>query len=217
MKKQTQTKKTTKQQAPDTLVVLLLDNTGSMQACKLEALSGYNAYFDSLRKEQLGNLRISVVQFNSIITNPLYNDVLLDEVKPMTDAQYLPVGNTPLYDAMGKLMESTEAKAKKRKVLFVTLTDGEENSSSRWTLAKLQAKMKQCEKKLKWTFVHLGVGAAGWEALQTVARGTQSFANVLKTRQKDLKRSMARAAAGTMSYASSMDQEVVMGFWKGKP
>lgn len=188
-----------------TLVAFLLDRTGSMDQCRDETIKGFNGYLDELKKQKLGDLRFTLTQFDSIAVEVIHNAVPLAQVKRLTEETYEPRANTPLYDAIGRTIRETEkAAGDKYKVLFVTLTDGEENASSEWTDASVKALIKEKEDKAKWTFAYIGVGLNGFTATQRVAAGTMSASNVMRSSHKGTKRAYSRFAAATALYAHNV-------------
>jgi len=205
--------KTTPQAKKSTLVVFLLDRTGSMSACKAETISGFNAYIDELKKLK-DSVRFTLVQFDSQGIDTLHDAVKLDEVDRLTDKTYEPRAATPLYDAMGKTIHGVKEGA--AKVLFVSLTDGEENASSEYSFKSVNALIKEKE-KANWTFAHIGVGLAGWATGNQIYAGTQSLANNLKSSHKDTKVMYDKLARATFGYATSASGQCVSTkFWAGK-
>lgn len=202
-----------------TLVAFLLDRTGSMEDCKTETIKGFNSYVDNLRKEKENkDMLFTLTQFDSQSIDIIHAGVPLKDVENLTDTSYEPRGFTPLYDAIGKTVRATQTKAGvKYKVLFVTLTDGEENSSTEWTLKSVNALIKEMESKHAWTFAHIGVGITGWDAVKRYSVGTVSVGNILRTDQGDEEVMYARLAANTKSYARSTSnvEASASGFFTG--
>lgn len=215
MKKTSKTKPAKPENKP-TLVAFLLDRSQSMLACKSETISGFNAYVDQLKKQDLADMRFTLTQFNSMGIDLVHNAVPLAKVDQMTNISYLPRANTPLYDAIGRTVRATQLKAgDKYKVLFVTLTDGEENSSSVFNLESIRALIKEMEDKHNWTFAHIGVGADGWSAARSYSFGTMSASNVMMADAGDEKQTYDRFAGQTMRYAGSIASATcsVQNFW----
>lgn len=184
-----------------TLVAFLLDRSGSMENCKQETIKGFNGYIDTLRDKKAESVVLTLTQFDTIGIDILHDAVSLKSVAKLNDESYEPRGGTPLYDAMGQTIRATEKSAgSKFKVLFVTLTDGQENSSAEWNEQTIKSLIRQKEENDHWTFVHIGVGANGWDAVQRVAVGTRSFSNVLKIDPKDTKKTYARMGQMTANY-----------------
>lgn len=200
-----------------TLVCLLLDRTGSMQLCKDETIKGFNGYIAELKKQRASDMRFSLTQFDSISVDLIHDAVPMSQAMPLTTETYEPRGATPLYDAIGGTIRATEKKAGASKVLFVTLTDGQENASSEWNENSVRDLIKSKEDKDHWTFVHIGVGANGWRAVANYAMGTSGVANVMNIQHDQTRAAYRSMACATANYCSSAGAggQSVTGFWKG--
>ncbi|PDT15882.1 hypothetical protein CO670_15405 [Rhizobium sp. J15] len=109
---------------------ILLDRSGSMAARWVETIGSLNAYVDGLKTEKATKkTEVTVAAFDD--RDPFkvlrkgakasdWMDINNDEVQPR--------GMTPLYDAIGKLIESIRTDAPK-KATIVIITDGAENCS----------------------------------------------------------------------------------------
>ncbi len=141
----------------------LLDRSGSMSHLQAAVVDGFNDFVDEHRNAE-ARTRLTLVQFDG--EDPyevLVDGKRLDQVRPLRHGQYQPRGMTPLYDAMGSLIDAAELRISDRdsrgKVaedqLVVVFTDGMENASSRWDRTEIFARI--AEKKAEgWTFVYLG-------------------------------------------------------------
>lgn len=189
-----------------------------MASCKDETIKGFNGYIDTLRDKKSEQIVFTLTQFDSIGVDIIHDGTPLKSVAKLNDETYEPRGSTPLYDAMGKTIRATEHSAgSKYKVLFVTLTDGQENCSSEWNDQTIKDLIKEKEGKSHWTFVHIGVGSNGWDAVHRMSSGTISASNVLKIDPKDTKKTYRRMSAMTMSYSadSSNVMRCATNVWKG--
>lgn len=188
-----------------------------MQTCMSETISGFNGYIAKIRQDLPGTARFSMAQFDSIAFEEMYNESPLGSVRNLTIETYQPRANTPLYDAIGKMIRANQHLSGQYKVLFVTLTDGEENASSEWTQEKVRALIKEMEDNHHWTFAHIGVGIDGWKSMSQLAMGTQSFSNVLRTSHRNAKSDYGAMAAMTKSYAhnTSAGGQSVQSVWSG--
>jgi uncharacterized protein YegL len=204
MKKTTNKKSTTTPANKPTLVAFLLDRSGSMDQCLAETIRGFNGYIKELRDKEDGTMRFTLTQFDSIGIDILHNADPLKEVKELNPENYSPRGYTPLYDAIGRTIRQTEKQAaSKYKVLFVSLTDGLENSSTEWTSDSVKVLIKIKEEKDHWTFAYIGVGPQGWLATSKLAHGTIGASNVLCATHQDTGKVYAQFAGVTRSYACS--------------
>jgi len=203
----TKTKKKTteaKTENKPTLVAFLLDRSGSMQKCKDETIKGFNSYIEQLRAKDKGTMRFTLTQFDSEAVDLIHDAVPLKDVRKLTDETYTPRSFTPLYDAIGRTIRATEAKTTgEYKVLFVTLTDGQENASTEWNSDSIKVLIKSKEDKAHWTFAYIGVGIQGWAATSTIAAGTSGASNVLRSSHQNTGKAYARFAGATVAYACS--------------
>jgi Mg-chelatase subunit ChlD len=144
---------------------ILLDRSGSMESMRSDVVGGYNNFIAEQRGLH-GRARVTLVQFDS--QDP--QEVLLDAVRierapDLAAATFVPRGGTPLLDATAMLVESVRGRLAVRKTLgrveeeivFVTVTDGEENQSVRSSLEDVR-NLVDAGRKDGWNFVYLGAG-----------------------------------------------------------
>jgi uncharacterized protein YegL len=133
------------------------DHSGSMSGLRTEAMNDYNNIVKQLKKssEQEGiDTIVSSVTFGiaSAVKREAINSSLnaVELLKSYTTG-----GSTPLFDAVGELIEIMESApdANDDSVIFLiqVVTDGEENSSGKWK-SKLSDKIKQLQATDRWTF-----------------------------------------------------------------
>jgi uncharacterized protein YegL len=142
-----------------TLIVSILDRSGSMSSIIEDAIGGFNEFLKNQKKLD-DDASMSVVLFDDRY-ELLYNNVDLKEVKKLTRKEWSPRGMTALYDAIGKTIndvdsELSKLKKKKRpnKILVAIVTDGLENASTEFTHSDIQKLIKKKEKE-DWQFVYL--------------------------------------------------------------
>src|SRR3970282_3051826 len=106
-----------------TLVIFLLDETGSMESYKEATINGFNEYLQSLKKDGKDTL-FTLTRFNSDKIETPYSAVPISEVEELTDETYRPDAMTPLYDAIAKTVRRTEEalKGTRRKPKLVLVT-----------------------------------------------------------------------------------------------
>jgi len=189
-----------------------------MASVKQETIGGFNGYLDELlKKPESKNIRFHFTQFDTVSIDTLCDCVPLSKVEKLTDKTYEPRGGTPLYDAIGKTVRAIQDKANGYKVMFVTLTDGEENSSSEWTSDTIKTLIKEKEDKDKWTFSYIGVGPDAWAANERLAAGTSGISNVLRaTRGKNTRRAYDMMAHATMKVSHSVGGQCVNSIYDGQ-
>jgi hypothetical protein len=196
----------------ETLVCVVLDETGSMMSNKPAAISGFNEYLQGL-KSRKETILFSLTKFNSERIEKVHECIPVKEAKELTDKSYQPNANTPLYDAVAKTIKSTESESgKNSKVLFVILTDGEENASQEYKRDDVFKLIKEKEGS-GWTFVFLGANQDAWVIGYQL--GLNSKWNTLTYDPKDIPLAYRTLYAGTCSYLSN-NSEVSDSFFKEK-
>jgi len=135
-------------------IVCLLDQTGSMVSKWKDTIGGFNVFLKE-QKAQKGELRFSLTLFNSLEIEKRYVDKDIQKVEKLTEKNYVPIGATPLWDAIGQTIQELK---QKKDLLFIIITDGEENMSKEYTSTSVKNLMKDKEKKQGWKFMYLGVG-----------------------------------------------------------
>lgn len=128
--------------------VLILDRSGSMEACLADTIGGFNAF---LREQAVEGGTLSLVLFDHEYTL-VYDKKPIGEVEPLTDKTFVPRGATALLDAIGKTIKAIEPN---RKPIVAILTDGQENSSHKFTKAHVRDLITERQDK-GWTFLYLG-------------------------------------------------------------
>ena len=165
--------------AKNTHLYILLDRSGSMSSIANDVIGGYNTFLREQKKDG-ADARVTLVQFDS--SNPqevVAAGVPIAEMVELTSDTFLPRGSTPLLDATGKLITRARLNEELRQqnsleaeeIVFVTITDGEENDSSKFTLAKIQKLIKKCEED-GWTFVFLSAALDAYGDAQRMGMKT---------------------------------------------
>lgn len=140
------------------LLVFLLDRSGSMYDIKHDIEGGLNAYVAE-QKAEPGSATASLHQFDTE-----YEDVYLD--KPLAEVPPFvlePRGGTALFDAIARTISDTRQRiaampSDKRPgvVHFNIATDGEENSSRKYSRRAVRELIQTQEKVDKWVISYMG-------------------------------------------------------------
>ena len=151
-----------------TELVFILDRSGSMSGMESDTIGGFNSFIEK-QKEVEGECLVSTVLFNQI-SKVVYDRKSLDKVRKMTREDYVPSGSTALIDAMGDAIHHIRNVHKyirqedvPEHTVFVIITDGEENSSHKYS-AKEVRRMVNKQKEKGWEFIFLG---ANIDAVET--------------------------------------------------
>lgn len=154
-----------------TELVFILDKSGSMSGLEADTIGGFNAM---LEKQKLANdpCLITTALFDNHY-ELLHDRTDIRAVQPITNKEYYVGGSTALLDALGrtihKVINAHKHMAKEfrpNKVLFVVITDGEENASREYGLEAIRQLIKTQRDKWGWEFIFLG---ANIDAVKTAA------------------------------------------------
>ena len=144
-----------------TEIVFILDRSGSMGGLEADTIGGYNSLIEKQKKEE-GEAYISTVLFDDTC-EVLHDRVLINQIKTMTDKEYYVRGCTALLDALGgaihhigNVHKYARDEDRPEKTLFIITTDGQENSSRRYTYEKVKHMVERQKEKFGWEFLFLG-------------------------------------------------------------
>ena len=117
-----------------TELVFILDKSGSMSGLEKDTIGGFNSMLDQQRKVD-GECVITTVLFDNRY-ELLHDRIDIRAVQPITGKEYFVGGSTALLDAIGRTIHKIDMAQKNtaedyhaEKVMFVIITDGEENAS----------------------------------------------------------------------------------------
>ncbi len=154
-----------------TELVFILDKSGSMAGLERDTIGGFNSMLDK-QKRAGGECRITTVLFDNRY-ELLHDRIDIQAVGPMTEQEYQVGGSTALLDAIGRtirklvrVQRGTAEDYRAENVMFIIITDGEENSSREYSAQKIKSMIEE-EKKYGWEFVFLG---ANIDAVETAGR-----------------------------------------------
>lgn len=152
-------------------IAIVLDESGSMQSTKSDAIGGFNQFLDD-QKKLPGFATLTFVKFNTSYAF-VHNGLPIINIPSLTAEEYWPAGGTALVDAicrtiegMGKRLEAMDEDKRPSKVIVVIITDGEENSSTKFTRHQMNEMIKHQEEVYKWQFVFIG---SNQDAIATAA------------------------------------------------
>lgn len=139
------------------LINFVLDASGSMEAIRQATISGFNEFKNDQARED-GNAFFTLTLFDTEFVT-VCSAVPVREVPDLEIATYAPGGMTALYDAIGHTMRITDdfvAANKPDQVLFVIMTDGEENSSREFSRDAIFSLIRDRQKLNDYEFIYLG-------------------------------------------------------------
>ncbi len=155
-----------------TELVFILDKSGSMHGLEQDTIGGFNSMLQK-QKELDGECRITTVLFDNRY-ELLHDRIDIRAVSPMTEKEYQVGGTTALLDAIGRTVQklvsvqkNTAKEYRADRVLFVIITDGQENASQEYSSDKVKGLIQLEKEKYGWEFVFLG---ANIDAVETAGR-----------------------------------------------
>lgn len=165
-------------------VALLLDRSGSMSTDKIETINAVNSYVNGLKKKFRG--RFTLTQFDSESVDIVWDNLKIKDIPELTSMLYQPRGMTPLLDAIGKTVNAFKTKGYDN-VIFVIVTDGQENNSREYKLDAIRALLEE-KRKSGWQVSYIGANVDAFsEAAQLgIAAGqAMNFAGPHATQTMD--------------------------------
>ena len=165
----------TQQNAPIHISVVL-DPSGSMASIADDIVGGFNEYLAEQR-QVAGRARVTLAQFDG--QDPfevLIHGVDLREVTDLDRSSYRPRGNTPLFDAIGRMIAKidadraarTEVGAPEEDQVVLIVTDGFENASREYG-RQMIFDLIEARRERGWVFVFLGANQDAYAEGRTMA------------------------------------------------
>lgn len=156
-----------------THLTLVVDRSGSMEGFKASAERGINSLLESQRSLS-GKFTMTLVQFDDQI------ETVYRTSRSLPNYTLIPRGGTALLDAVGEEILRTDHDVnalsdaeQPDKVLFVVVTDGEENSSEKFTSARVKDLIAQHRIKDRWDFRFIGTEEAAWQGADMAMDSTE--------------------------------------------
>ncbi len=188
--------------ADTTELAFVFDRSGSMKTIRQASIDGFNQF---LREHQasIGENHFSLVFFDSVIERAI-ESIPIAEVAALTPETYVPGGGTALLDAIGDTIDRLGERLSQMPedqrpshVSVAILTDGEENSSCKYTWRQVADRIKHQTEVYDWEFLFLG---AGIDAIAT--------ATILNVHQDNATQYSADAAGQAAAMASISRKQI---------
>jgi hypothetical protein len=147
-------------------ITMVIDRSGSMQLIREDAEGGINSFIQQQQSEP-GEALLTLVQFDT-----RYEFVHCGiPLRLVPGFQLVPSGSTALLDAVGRAINETGARLlamneadRPSLVVFVIVTDGEENSSREFTREKIREMIEHQQKVYNWQFTFLAANQDAFAA-----------------------------------------------------
>lgn len=204
-----------------TALVVVMDTSGSMGSIASDMEGGFNRLVKEQQEVEAGTCDVSLVQFSSYVEERYTGkDVLkVEPIKMIAD------GMTALNDAIGMTIERQGARFRSmreedrpEKVVFIIITDGEENNSRKFSTQKVRDMIAHQQQKYGWEFVYLAAnvdtfkeaGARGIQSVNTISYLPDALSTRALYMQTSSKLTDFRVgASATMSFTDDERQKVM--------
>ena len=150
-------------------ITLVVDRSGSMGSIKNDMEGGFKDFLKSQKTLGLETYLTHYefdTEYNKVIDNKNINDVNAITINPR--------GGTALIDAVcrsivetGERLDKLHESEKPETVIFIVVTDGEENSSREYKIEKLKELVELQQSKYNWRFIFLGANIDGFQTGQS--------------------------------------------------
>lgn len=165
-----------------TELVFILDRSGSMAGLEGDTIGGFNSLIEKQKKQE-GKCYVSTILFNQY-SQVVHDRVELDAIKPMTADDYWVSGCTALLDAVGDAIRhiaNIHKYARPEDVpantMFVIMTDGQENASCRYNVARIKEMIEHEKEKYGWEFLFIGANIDAVETAGSFGIGANRAVN----------------------------------------
>jgi uncharacterized protein YegL len=169
-----------------TELVFILDKSGSMHGFEADTVGGFNATVEKQRETQ-GKVYVSTVLFNST-SEVIHDRVDISQIHRMTVGGYRVGGCTALLDALGDAIRhigNIHKYARPEDVpehtIFVIMTDGMENASSRYSAEAVRAMVRKQTEKYGWEFIFLAANIDAIAAAEHIGIASDRAAGYAQT------------------------------------
>lgn len=146
-----------------TEIVAIIDRSGSMHSLQSDTIGGFNNFVQEQKKAE-GKALLTLVQFDDQYQID-YEGKNINDVADLNEETYVPRGNTALLDAVGRTVNTVGARLaalhedkRPGQIIFLIITDGQENCSKEFAAAKVKEMVKHQTDVYNWSFVFLGGG-----------------------------------------------------------
>lgn len=153
-------------------IVFLLDRSGSMRGIESDTIGGYNSYINDNKNK---DVKVTTVLFDNEY-EMLTKRENIKNIKEMTNKEYYVRGSTALLDAIGKTINYLDEE-KTKKVMFIIITDGLENSSINYTKDQIK---ELIHRHKEWEFIYIGANIDSYSEGTSLGINSRNISNYRK-------------------------------------
>jgi len=196
------------QEARTILINFVLDKSGSMDVIRDATISGFNEFLGDQQREG-GEARMTLTLFDTQF-HTVASAVPVREISPLDYDTYAPDGMTALYDAIGHTMRITDDYAAKHspdQVLFVIMTDGQENSSVEFDQRRVFEMIRDRQQNAEYEFIYLGANQDAYAASERIGVA-QDRALAWNASPLEARETMRRVSRNVRSYRRDGEKQM---------
>jgi uncharacterized protein YegL len=161
--------KTAEEETTD--IICVLDRSTSIRTSGLtnKTIEGFNSFLAD-QKKAIGKAKLTLCLFDGGMSygaiegktyEIIHDRVDIEKVPELNDKTFVPKGMTAMYDAIGTTIDAVysqwqKSEEKPDKVVFLIMTDGEENSSKEYTQKSVFEAIQKRKDEDKWAFIFIG-------------------------------------------------------------
>lgn len=167
-----------------TSINVIIDKSGSMSHLATDTIGSFNSFLAE-QKAVPGDAVLTLCTFNTDYSL-VHDFVELKSIPDLNSKTYYPSGSTALLDAMGTTINALGTKLsampeeeRPSKVIFLIITDGQENASKLFTKDQISSMVQHQKDVYSWEFVFMGanIDAIGeGSALGIAATNSMNYA-----------------------------------------
>ena len=160
----------------NTEIIFVIDKSGSMSHLTNDTIGGFNGFITS-QKVLEGKATLTTVLFDTT-WKLLHDGVDIQEVKEMTSTDYVAGGGTAMLDAIGDIINRVQDRhdelgaEKPEKTLLIITTDGEENSSRKFTKSQIEKMIRHQTNGHGWEVMFLGANMDAVKEAESIGIAT---------------------------------------------
>jgi hypothetical protein len=197
-----------------THITLVVDRSGSMLNIADEASGAINEYVRDQLKEPDG-LTLTLIQFDGNHIDTVFGPASATQ---FTEYKLEPRGMTPLLDAIGKGITDTDSFLKSldnnpdqpEVIIFVVITDGQENCSREFTKDKIAKMITDRTNIYGWDFVYLSSDFNAFSDANAYGFSSVNTAKVVADSGISYRNSVATHSVHSSNLRSGIDSTFAM-------
>ncbi len=203
-----------------TYVVFFIDKSGSMESKRSDVIGGFDDFIKTNQSNREETL-VSLFTFSNQLDECNFLEKNVKDVR--SSIGFNPNGNTALIDSackcideVGRRLASKSPGDRPDKVVFIIMTDGQENASRTYTMRDLRSRVETQTNQFGWQFVFMGAnidsfadGANyGFAMNNTTNLGNNKFGDALRSCGVKVSSYSMTKSADSLSYSAQDRSEL---------